>query len=79
MTEVVILVAYSISMLLIVSNFEVVLTVLFIIALLFPVAFYHHSWSAWLSFDHLVETLPRDTEEGSGRTESDFKKNPQAE
>jgi hypothetical protein len=66
-------------MLLIVSNFEVVLTVLFIIALLFPVAFYHHSWSAWLSFDHLVETLPRDMEEGSGRTESDFKKNPQAE
>jgi hypothetical protein len=43
------------------------------------VAFYHHSWSAWLSFDHLVETLPRDMEEGSGRTESDFKKNPQAE
>jgi hypothetical protein len=33
------------------------LTVLFVMALLFPVAFYHHSWSVWLSFDHAVEGL----------------------
>jgi hypothetical protein len=72
-TEVVILAAYTISMLLVVSNYELVLTILFIIALLFPVAFYHHSWSAWLSLDHLVETLPRYTEDGSGRMESDVK------
>jgi hypothetical protein len=24
----------------------------------FPVAFYHHSWSIWLTFDHFVEGLP---------------------
>ena len=29
------------------------------VALLFPVAFYHHSWSLWLAGDHLVEGLPR--------------------
>ncbi len=31
----------------------------FAVALLFPVAFYHHSWSLWLAADHLVEGLPR--------------------
>lgn len=35
------------------------LPLLFVIALLFPVAFYHHSWSLWLAGDHLVEGLPR--------------------
>ena len=35
------------------------LPTLFAVALLFPVAFYHHSWSIWLSLDHLVESLPR--------------------
>ena len=29
------------------------------VALLFPVAFYHHSWALWLAADHLVEGLPR--------------------
>jgi hypothetical protein len=24
----------------------------------FPLAFYHHSWSFWLAFDYLVEGLP---------------------
>jgi len=28
-------------------------------ALIFPVAFYHHSWSLWLGFDFLVESLPK--------------------
>jgi hypothetical protein len=27
--------------------------------LLFPVAFYHHSWSFWLGFDYLIESLPK--------------------
>ncbi|MCA1615097.1 MAG: DUF983 domain-containing protein [Acidobacteria bacterium] len=35
------------------------LPILFAVALLFPVAFYHHAWSLWLAGDHLVEGLPR--------------------
>lgn len=35
------------------------LAALFAVALLFPVAFYHHAWSLWLAGDHLVEGLPR--------------------
>ena len=34
------------------------LWLVFAVALLFPVAFYHHSWSLWLAADHLVEGLP---------------------
>ena len=37
----------------------VLLTLLFAVALLFPVAFYHHAWSLWLAADHLVEGLPQ--------------------
>ncbi len=40
-------------------EFESMLAPLLAAALLFPLAFYHHSWSAWLAFDHLVEELPR--------------------
>lgn len=32
---------------------------LVVLALLFPVAFYHHSWSLWLGFDYIVESLPK--------------------
>lgn len=35
------------------------LTLLIAVALLFPVAFYHHAWSLWLAADHFVETLPQ--------------------
>lgn len=35
------------------------LPALFAVALLFPVLFYHHSWSLWLAGDHVVERLPR--------------------
>jgi uncharacterized protein (DUF983 family) len=59
-TELVILVLYLISMPFIASHYQLVLNILFIVALLFPIAFYHHSWSLWLSFDHLVETLPKE-------------------
>ncbi|HEX6183051.1 MAG TPA: DUF983 domain-containing protein [Pyrinomonadaceae bacterium] len=34
------------------------LTLLFAVALLFPVAFYHHAWSLWLAADHIIEGLP---------------------
>jgi uncharacterized protein (DUF983 family) len=40
-------------------EFESMLWALLLTAGLFPAAFYHHSWSAWLLFDHLVEGLPR--------------------
>lgn len=42
------------------------LTLLFAVALLFPVAFYHHSWSLWLSADHLIEKLPKHTPRDHG-------------
>jgi uncharacterized protein (DUF983 family) len=40
---------------------ELTLPVLFAVALLFPLAFYHHNWSLWLAADHLIETLPKHT------------------
>ena len=58
-TEFVILVLYVLSLPVIDTRFDLVLTCLSVVALLFPVAFYHHSWSLWLAFDHLVETLPK--------------------
>ncbi|MEK6279652.1 MAG: DUF983 domain-containing protein [Acidobacteriota bacterium] len=58
-TEFVILVVCFIWLLVIGSTYEKVLVLLFITALLFPVAFYHHSWSLWLGFDYLVESLPK--------------------
>ena len=35
------------------------LILLFVMALIFPVLFYHHSWSLWLGFDFIVESLPK--------------------
>ena len=58
-TEFVILVLYVLSLWVWRVDFNRVLVALSVIALAFPVAFYHHSWSIWLAFDHLVETLPR--------------------
>ena len=69
-TELFILALYLISMPFIASRYELVLTLLFIAAVLFPVAFYHHSWSLWLSLDHLVESLPMDTGKRPGRIQS---------
>jgi len=60
-TEIFILILYLITLVILGINYQLVLTVLFISALLFPVAFYHHSWSIWLGFDHLIETLPKNT------------------
>lgn len=57
-TELIILVLY-LACLLTIGNYQLILTVLFIAGLLFPVAFYHHSWSIWLSLDHLIESLPQ--------------------
>ena len=58
-TELVILLAYMASLPVINAHYQFVLAMLFVIAVSFPVAFYHHSWSIWLTFDHLVEGLPK--------------------
>jgi uncharacterized protein (DUF983 family) len=59
MTEFVILLVCVLWIVIIGSNYETVLAGLFIVAVLFPVAFYHHSWSLWLGFDYLIEGLPK--------------------
>lgn len=38
---------------------QTILTVLFVMAVGFPLAFYHHAWALWLGMDHLIEGLPR--------------------
>ncbi len=58
-TEFVILAFYLVSLPWIGSNYETVLACLFVAALLFPVAFYHHSWSFWLGLDYVIESLPK--------------------
>ena len=60
-TEIVILVLWFILILIIGSNYDSLLLVLFVLALIFPVLFYHHSWSLWLGVDYLVESLPKYT------------------
>ncbi|HZE71905.1 MAG TPA: DUF983 domain-containing protein [Pyrinomonadaceae bacterium] len=59
-TELVILAVYLLSLPFFSNYDQLILAVLFVVALVFPVAFYHHSWSFWLGFDHLVESLPND-------------------
>ena len=59
MTELVILAVYAISLPVFGSHYQLVLGILFVLAVLFPLAFYHHSWSLWLGFDYLVEGLPQ--------------------
>jgi uncharacterized protein (DUF983 family) len=64
-TEMAILLIYLVALVVLGFDYQLVLTVLFIAALLFPIAFYHHSWSIWLGFDHIVETLPKNVEQPS--------------
>jgi len=61
-TEMVILMIYLLCLVVLGFDYQWVLTVLFSAALLFPIAFYHHSWSIWLGFDHLVEGLPKNVD-----------------
>jgi hypothetical protein len=58
-TELMIVMIYLLCLIIFGFDFQWVVTVLFIAALLFPLAFYHHSWSLWLGFDHLIEGLPK--------------------
>jgi Protein of unknown function (DUF983) len=57
-TEFVIIAVYLISLTILASRFQLILGILFLIAVIFPVAFYHHSWSFWLGLDQLIEGLP---------------------
>lgn len=58
-TEFVILAVYIISLPVLGMESQSVLTVLFILALIVPLAFFHHSWGLWLGLDHFVESLPK--------------------
>ncbi len=58
-TESVILIVYFACLLTVSFSDNLLLTILLPVALIFPLVFYHHSWSVWLSFDHLVERLPK--------------------
>jgi uncharacterized protein (DUF983 family) len=58
-TELVIVVTYLLSLLIIASHYELILAILFVVGVTFPVVFYHHSWSFWLGLDHLIEGLQR--------------------
>lgn len=60
-TELVILLLCFFFLLIVGVPYASVLVLLFVMALLFPVAFYHHSWSFWLGFDFIVESLPKYT------------------
>ena len=58
-TQFAILAAYLICLPVFGSNYRLVIALLLAVALIVPLAFYHHSWSAWLTLDHLIETLPK--------------------
>ena len=58
-SELIILVVCFFALLLLGADYDKVLIFLFIVGLLFPVLFFHHSWSLWLAFDYLVESLPK--------------------
>jgi uncharacterized protein (DUF983 family) len=58
-TEIVILLVCFFCLLIVGAKYENVLVLLFAMALIFPIAFYHHSWSLWLGFDYIVESLPK--------------------
>ena len=61
-TELLILVVYFACVLL--TNFgdQTTLAILFAVGVVFPLLFYHHSWSLWLGLDHLIEGLQRQRE-----------------
>lgn len=59
LTELMVLATYMIWLLIFGGGEQKMLVLLFAVALCFPIAFYHHSWSFWLGFDYLVESLPK--------------------
>ena len=65
-TEAAVMLAAGLCLLLFAARDRLLLGLLFAVALLFPVAFYHHSWSLWLAADHIIEGLPRRGSGGRG-------------
>ena len=58
-TELIILAICFFCLLVLGIDYDRVLWLLFSVAVVFPLAFYHHSWSFWLAFDYTVEGLPK--------------------
>jgi uncharacterized protein (DUF983 family) len=58
-TEGAVMLAFGLCLLTLGGGGTLTLPVLFAVALLFPVLFYHHAWSLWLAGDHVVEGLPK--------------------
>jgi uncharacterized protein (DUF983 family) len=58
-TEAAVMAAAGVCLLIFNGRDALLLALLFVVALVFPVAFYHHSWSLWLAADHLIERLPK--------------------
>ena len=58
-TEMLILATYMSWLLLVDGRESLMLGILFSQALLFPLVFYHYSWSIWLGFNSLTEGLPK--------------------
>ncbi|HWP55512.1 MAG TPA: TFIIB-type zinc ribbon-containing protein [Pyrinomonadaceae bacterium] len=58
-TEVFILLVYFACVLFTNLSDGATLTILFVIGISFPLAFYHHAWALWLGMDHLIEGLSR--------------------
>ena len=59
MSELIILVVCFFALLVLGADYDDVLKLLFAVAILFPILFFHHSWSLWLAFDYLIESLPK--------------------
>lgn len=57
-TEGLILVTYFACLLFTNLGDQTLLTILFTVGIVFPLAFYHHAWALWLGMDHLIEGLP---------------------
>jgi uncharacterized protein (DUF983 family) len=58
-SELIILAVCFFALLLLGVEYDDVLIVLFAVAIVFPILFFHHSWSLWLAFDYLIESLPK--------------------
>jgi len=58
-TEALIMAAYFVCLFVIPHRDQLMLSILFGMGVTFPILFYHHSWSFWLGFDYLIESLPK--------------------
>jgi uncharacterized protein (DUF983 family) len=58
-TETLIIITYLLWLLVGPDRETAMLALLFSEAVIFPLFFYHYSWSIWLAFNYLVESLPK--------------------